>query len=849
MNEPREPLHQPPNPDHLRRVPPTSPDCAQVRGWLRDFADQDLEPEHTVELEEHVHRCRVCAVELARAEHETLRLRSAFRSLAGSPGVDAGVLPEGFAARVVERLVLDETSLVSKERLRQAAAAAAAMQTFETKAPVRRLRVQPLTLLAAALLLLVGLGFGRELVEAFSDAPTGVARLVVVDARDAFEFDRRLVAGDGLGANQSMRVGSGGGARVDWHDPSAKTQPAATLLMQGKGEMRLEAGQPLLVDGVVEITAHRAVSIPMADGSNINLGVGRYEIAVAVSDDLSADPGQWSGNDPIAWMPRDLQISIEVKDGAAATIERSTAGQTLVSKGEIGVYRGSGDVTVTSVVGPIAADKPASREPVPTPVALPTPKLFGHLRDRSGAAVAGAEVLLAFGAAGTSQHRVGQSIYDGSFTIESPASVDSGYVVAMGLAVAQPHLAVIAPEAHPVVRLGIHAQFQAPLVFEASQPVLGFLNDDAGNPVAGAQVLPCVVDEWFGTVLPLGGQRTVSAANGAFRVERLPARLPVHQALLLLVLRDGFDSVAVQVPVRSVATASQPPLMVTMHGLHHVLLHMLPGDTGIEVLEELPGCAPGSGYWPRPTSTDSEGRAMVLVGSQRLWVRIEEAAVVRELVLDELSPNMRYRPATGPALPIGSVFRETLGVAGVKAQLVSSWRHQRFVPPLAMDNPRLLRVGGEFGAAVAHAQVFGVLDTGPRNAANVRFFGLTSNAGLLTLPDLLPGEDVLVLGVDGASAFVNDESLSSPLVPVTLTAPGRVLVSESVRNAVGSDWLALRFQRSSDSLPGLAPEAIRFASQASSFEVAGLPAGDYRVTIGSSVFSVSVAPGGFVVLE
>ncbi|MGB3966202.1 MAG: hypothetical protein WBO45_05685, partial [Planctomycetota bacterium] len=121
MSEAREPLHrslhQPPNPADLRRVPPTNPDCARVRGWLRDFVDQDLEPVHAAELEEHVHRCRVCAVELARAEHEVMRLRRLFVGAGTGP-----TLPPDFAARVVERLVLDETSLVSRESLARAAA-------------------------------------------------------------------------------------------------------------------------------------------------------------------------------------------------------------------------------------------------------------------------------------------------------------------------------------------------------------------------------------------------------------------------------------------------------------------------------------------------------------------------------------------------------------------------------------------------------------------------------------------------------------------------------------------------------------------------------------------------------
>jgi hypothetical protein len=223
--------------------------------------------------------------------------------------------------------------------------------------------------------------------------------------------------------------------------------------------------------------------------------------------------------------------------------------------------------------------------------------------------------------------------------------------------------------------------------------------------------------------------------------------------------------------------------------------------------------------------------------------------VVRELVTDELIPTLRYRPSTGAALPFSAVFRESVAVAGVKTQLVSSWRHQRFVPFGTASSGRAVQVTMESGHGAAETQVFGVVDAGPRLAANVRFFGFTSSTGLLTLPELLPGEDLFALGPDGSTAFAADVAAFGMAHSLMLVPTGRVLVSEHVRQVVGSDWLTLRFQRINDSLQGMAPEAYRFASPATAFEVADLPAGEYRVTVGQSVFSVIVSPGGFTVLE
>ena len=233
----REPLHQPPDPRDLAAFPPQSSACAMVRGQLRDFVDGDLSNQQRSLVEQHVHECRTCAVALSRAEHEVLLLQRTFAAIAREegprlPGARAlgGVAPRpGFAARVVNRLVMDETSLLSREALSREALSRAAAQAKTAAAtpaaatpanvPSRPLASRPLAgaagllrrfeqarwapgaaqsvLLTVAVLVLVAIG------AAFFDGgdgrPENSPRLVITAAEDTYgDFGMPLGLGDGL---------------------------------------------------------------------------------------------------------------------------------------------------------------------------------------------------------------------------------------------------------------------------------------------------------------------------------------------------------------------------------------------------------------------------------------------------------------------------------------------------------------------------------------------------------------------------------------------------------------------------------------------------------------------------
>lgn len=850
----REPLHQPPNPDDLRRVPPAGPACARVRGWLRDFVDGDLDREARQVVEHHVHRCRTCSVELARAEHEVLRLRQVFaRQRAHEPA-----LPSGFAARVVARLVADETSLVSVAELQRAVAAADSERRSAEPAPAagRGSRIGPAAMLSGALVLLLALGLGFHLFHDGSSAPERVARLVVVAAERTCSLNgRQLEAGDGLGEQQALWVRPGGGAQIEWHDKSAQPQPAASMRVHDDGQLHLMDGMPRIAKGRIEVATNRSVEIAVGDGSRLELGLGEYLIAADIPFDLDPSTLFPPGVDPSQSLPVDLLVEVEVRAGEPATIVRAGQAPTLVAAGQVGIYTRSSAVRITSSGGaPIAAESGPYTRSAPGPGDDGTGLLSGHVFDRNGAPGVGAEVMVRFLSGGALHNASRVTGSDGSFVVAFDDACDSDFAVVMAApASIRRELGVLPPHAVPLERVDGRGTLAAPLVFDLATPFQALVRDDLQQPCAGVLLVPCVVDELLGLVTAIVGERSFSGSTGLATLERLPASLPPHQSLVVLVSHGDLEPLVVPIPMRGTTVAGQPFPPVQARRLRSVRLHELPGNAAIEIFEEIPGLPTGSAAWRRTAFTDSFGRvSSIEVGWGRMWVRHGGPAnpFVRELVLDDFAGLPRYRPAVGAPKAFSSLFRTLQPVPDSSAQIASAYRHQDFPLGTAASttSPRALRVADDVDRPIAGAQVFAVGAVGPRGAAAPRFLGFTSAIGVMSLQAVQSGEGVLVLGADGGTALLPEPLSGPPNVSVTLQPAGRVLLHESLRVDAPS-VLPIRFERLDATLPGMAPMAFRFASGSTEWLVGDLPPGQYRAHLPGGSRDVFVPAGGFVVMQ
>jgi hypothetical protein len=853
MSDVRSPLHQPPNPDDLRRQPPAGPECATARGWMRDAADGDLTPACQRLLDEHVHVCRVCAVELARAEHEVQRVRRAYAA-----PVDVPTLPRDFAKNVVRRLVLDETSLVPAPELAAARAAAAAASV--DVAPVRRrlfavspvFAVSPGVAVLACLLCLLLIGIGLRHYASEELAPERSARLVVVDAASAFGDSGRAVGiGDGLGDRQSLWITGDGSARLEWHDLSAGEQPAATLSVRG-GELRLENGAPLIVTGSIEISTHRDVTLPMPDGSEIQLGIGDYVITADAFVDDDKDPAgdvREPGRQP-------KRIAVEVVRGEPAQVVRVAVGATLVAAGTVGVYQGGSAVVLSGPVG-LAANDAHGGDRVPPPADAPVGTvLFGQVVDTQGLPNVGAEVFLAFGSQGNVLNGARVTGADGQFALQSDSPCHTEFVVALALpANIRRDLGVSVPDAYPLRRDGGVLRLAVPMLLQASRPLLGQLSDDQGDIVVGAQIVPCLVDGLFGCVLPLTSQRTVSDASGAFRIDRLPAGLPSHQSLALLVSGEQIAAAALPVPTRGGSAAAEPQAPFVVRRQRFIRVHMLPPSTPVTVLEEVPGLPPGTAAVSRTVTANWQGRiAEIGVGAGRMWLVSGggHQPMLRELLLDEVVGLPRYRPSLS-VQPMPTLFRALQSLPGNAVEVVHSYRHQRFetAPVANAVSAAALRVLDAVGRPVEGAHVFALDPGGVRGRADARFLGFTSPTGVASLGALEAGQHVVVLGPAGTVGYLSDALSHGLTVTLPLAVPGRVVLGPALRPGPVEPYrvVTARLIRTESPLTGLLPELVRFFCEQDGWQVEGVPPGSYRVEINGVARTIEVPAGGSATVQ
>lgn len=869
----REPLHQPPDPLDLLQFPPATPKCASVRGRLRDFADGDLGADERAEVEEHVHGCRTCAVALARAEHEVLRLRRAFGAIDRTE-VEAGrALRDDFAARVVQRLVLDETSLLSRDALAKAAAASMAGagdrqagsdwqagsdqqagSGRQAGSEPPRVRGAAGFFVGAAVLLVVlvvgaGLRFGAD------QQPERSARLTITQAADARGDEGPLGRGDGLGEDQTLWVGARGRARADWHDATARSQPAATLQVTNNGQVRVQDGEPLLVQGNLLVETRRPVTIPVADGSRLDLGVGEYLIS-------AEGPGGLGRNqrNPLAGGPATLRVSIEVLSGDAAFVQREAVGSTLVAQGNIGIYEGDSPVdlrTGANSGGGETGWSPGRQDPVvePDPHMV---SLRGRVLDRAGGAAIGANVHMSYSGGGVPRSGIAVAGTSGWFDLPtgafgSGAACDSPFAILTVLPPAhRSELGVTVPEAFRVGYGDGNATLTGSLVLDASWPLQGTVRDDFGNPRSGVRVLPCVVDEVFPCVLVMPNGQVVTGATGDFRLPGLPVVLPHHQHLAVLLVHADLEPTVVRVAPRSSIAARLAPEPFVAARLRTIRLHKLPGGSTVQLLEEIKGLPPGAAVVRRLATPDAEGEVdQFRVGTGALWARFEHPAtsMVQAMGLVDLQGVPLYEP-TGTLRPYHSQFRPVEALTGSDVCVDNAYRFELFAAngPGSQLNTTVTTYDSLSSRTIAGAQVFAVGPGGPRGSASTRFLGFSSSAGQLRV-ELLRGETgVVAIGADGAVGIGGTPTVGGQIA-VPVQDCGRVLLDESLRPSPASNrqFVAIQLERADPWVAGLQPVVVRFASASEGWIVTGVPPGEYRATV-DGVHRSLVVTNGLVVL-
>lgn len=861
----RKALYQPPNPEDMHRTPPAEAACARVRGLLRDFADNDLAPAMAAVVAEHVHSCRVCAVELARAEHEVLRLRRAFEEVRAEEQAQPELsLRPDFAARVVEQLVMTDgapsDSSPSDSDPSDSSPSDASRdghsQNSHSQSVARTKRASsfasPAGMLVAGLFALFALTVGMRVFVDDVAEPGPAARLEVTFADDAFGAGRRpLAGGDVLGEQQGVWVPRGSVARMDWHDLSERIQPAASLEVQD-GELQFRDGAPVLVGGRVVVETNRGVEIPMKDGSRVALGMGEYVIA-AIPTDMRSDEAFEPL--PAGMFEGEVRLEVEVRSGDPAIVLRAGAPPQRIAAGNTGSYQGNGAVDLFPT-GPVAAGPDRDRIIPPTPQPPPMAAISGHVFGPNSQPSVGASVWLQY-AAGASVH-TGAKVTgaNGSFVLPTEIACESSFAIALSLPSSlRPELGMSAADAVPVLVQNGIAQLQQPLEIAYSTAISGVAVDETEVPIAAVAIIPCIIDELFGSVSVLSAKQTWSNADGRFLIEQLPARLPHHQRLVLMLSHANYDVAMVPVPVRGSPVASSAQMVCTVPSLRTVSLHGLPPMTNLTFLEEVAGLPVGSGAVRRTFTTNSiGGLPFIKVGKGRLWLRTGSTSnpLLREIIFQQVTYFTVGQPSVG-ADDYDIRFRPLQAMAGTSLKLVNSYRHQSFqvAPVVNIVESQFLHVTDTYNQNVTNAQVFAVRQSSCYDQPDPRFIGFTGANGTLSLGAIKANEDAFVIGPDGALSWLTRPTASSSGVSmsVSLQPTGRVLLGEPLRPDPGNPERVVRviFRRSQEMLLGMVPEAVRFATDGN-WEMSGLPAGSYLAEVDGVTYPIVVPSMGFAVL-
>lgn len=865
-----EPLHQPPNPVDLERHPPACPQCARVRGLMRDFVDGDLGPVQRAVVEEHVHLCRACALALVRAEHERMVVRQA---LAEAEQMAAGELPvcgwpsaqfcdEVMAALFAECEAAEEPAAgaVGGPAVRSTRADAAPPGGGRPSAVGRSSSLLGVMVLAACLITVLVVVqdwlFGGDIV-----APQPDAQIFVTSSDNTQGLiggrSRWLQRGWRLREEEMLLVGKDGAAEAELHDATELAQPAATLQFFGNAAMLLRNGKPLLVRGEVVVDTNRELSVAFEDGSRLDLGQGSYRLTV---EDRVPNP-RW---DPLAGAAGELRIGVEVLAGDGAHIVREGRPPFVVSAGKIGQFESLGaEVALSEGTGAGAgagAGGIYARGGAGTPATAPTlGSVEGIVVAGNGAPMLGANVWLWTVRDGTSYRSEAEVDANGWFRVplggyEQAPLFDAPYAIVGVFPSANfGALGDLVPDALPLLVEGEHARLDRQLVCRPSVDLIGEVVDESGAPVQYARLVPCVVDELLGTVLPLWHAQDLSYESGSFRLRRLPVELPWHQALVLVVFRHNRETVAVPVPARGGSAAPFCRTRVVMRALREARIVGLAPNSTVEIWQDVTGLPGGSAARTYTRETDERGEVVgLLVESGQLWVRSGplDHGEVRRLDLGGGAAERVYAVGPGPWLPEAAVFRTKDNVPGTELRLASSYRHQTCGHAAQENGLLVTAVETSRWSGLDRAQVFALSPSGPRGSGQARFLGFTSPAGALAV-GLTPGENaVLVIGPQGEVAIEDALLLPGSNYTVYVRETGTLRLENLPASPLGLVPLSqtVVLEQVAPAF-GLKPRLTRFTCQALGWEVPDLPAGTYRVRVGELERTVQIQPGAVTVLR
>ncbi len=585
--------HQAPDAADLQRHPPAGERCSWVRARLRDHADGDLEVRIRQTVDEHVHGCRDCALALSRAELEVVRIRKALReeraALADVPAdLTKNVLAAVGRTVVVGRDTPADFTQMVMERVRR-----------EWRRPSWRRRVVervgrgPLMAAAAAVIVALTAIVATALLEGHhaQERRFEVARVDGPVWIKSERGERPVRAGEALTAGTRVRAARGAAIELQLRDPELERsavarpgggEPLARLVLDGAGEVSIGAAGGFGVgSGAVQLQTDSALAVALDGIAGVDVAPGRYDLSLLTVRRFDGGPS--------AGGTRRARVAVQAGE---ARIRRGAAAPVVVTVGRVARFDAASriDVDIALDDALLERSRRAGRD-LPTADAagerVDAPSSFDWmcrvLDGRTGKGVPDAEVHVVLSGGRSSRHPTDS---EGRFGFN--AEVAEGEVAVIEVTPpAKSGLAAFGPLPRRL-DLAVQARRElAPVVLSADVPVRGTVWTADHTLVAGAEVVPCLVDEAFGMLERYEALATTTGIDGRFELRGLPHGLAAHQALTLLVSAPGHATTASIALGRRLEPTLETPLEVELGELASVQI------AGLEPNAEYPAVAGG----------------------------------------------------------------------------------------------------------------------------------------------------------------------------------------------------------------------------------------------------------------
>ncbi len=845
-DESRDFAHQPPNRADLESFERAPLACRIARERMRDFADGDLgEADHRL-VEHHAHECRGCALALARAEFESMRLRRAF-----ADGWSPAAPRPGFAKRALARaLALEPEAALQAESIRRingavaghpspdatpkhlvarvmakTVAAQAASRT-EPIAPAHR-RTVARALSVVGLLLIV---FMSPIWHSMTELTRSV-RLAVVRAESASRLNAGnlsgLLPGDGLGEGDMLVLGEDGSIDAEFYDASVVgEQPAAQIRMSGDSDLLV--GMQLQLDhGDLEILSHRPMGLLLGDGSTLELGSGLYRIH---AEQEGADGHQ-------------LALRIEVERGDPARIAQASGATRLVSVGQAASYgRGAIGIAVENLAQLATAGAASGANTRQTVGSAEAPELVGRVTDAYGSPLAHASVRLAFPTSAGYVTRSFSTDHSGLYVLPQGSGILPG--VAM--------LEVLPPAGRGDLEFSLldahHLEGEDgrltldPVVLGVGAQVRATIETGDGHARPYALALPVFYDEALGQVWPWSEGAVYADVDGRVNLRGLPSQLTAGRSVGVVVFHP--DDETVFLPLSESRGGAALEVRLQTRSQTSIAVSGLPPSRVSSILEEVVGLPPGLAVRRHLVHADINGQiASMRCGRGRLWLEagpasatlypISRGAEVAEVGGEHVERRLVLQP-----------MQQAPGVAGSGLEIAVQDRYRDAV--VGLSGGEELFVQSPSGQLADRAQAF-ALRARVGGGFDARFLGL-SHLGASLRVHLQPGEsELLALGQDGSIVRQNVLALRGGsshgwLSPLAMEYAGRAELATVL--APAAEVLSTTWSPLAVGAVGARPEIYRVLRREAGFAAESLPAGDYQVRDGQNrTFRVRILPG------